>query len=254
MCTSSKNTNTREVGRVANGNARYRLAVPPVQERPPVFTLGPDADLTDPNTPRIPLVTSCHCDSCRATSGNMTTQCIMAADYMVTVSVLPRKAEEEETRAVAGRIMEPPTSEDEVVESDKDRPPYVPAVDVLRAGVEGSKNTWLHFFHSFMCNEYLSRSFCGRCGSPVSVHYQPSKEFMGPMFVQPEGWTDVVDLFLGSVDKHILNKEDWLEVRHELNFECAVDWAKKKMLSGSAQGTTFHDGFVMGKKVERGNV
>ena len=47
MCTSSKNTNTREVGRVANGNARYRLAVPPVQERPPVFTLGPDADLTE---------------------------------------------------------------------------------------------------------------------------------------------------------------------------------------------------------------
>jgi hypothetical protein len=184
----------------------------------------------------------------------MTTQYIMATDYMVTVSVLPHNAREEEARAVAGRIVERPTTESEVVASDKDRPPYVPAVDVLTPGVEGSKNTWLHFFHSFMCNEHLSRSFCGRCGSPVSVHYRPTKEFMGPMFVQPEGWTDVVDIFLGSVDKHILNKEDWLEVRHEVNLECAVDWAKKRMLSGSVPGTTFHKEFVIGEKVERGDV
>lgn len=172
----------------------------------------------------------------------------------MTVSAIPRCEDEANARAVTGRIMELPASMQDVAEADQDRPPYIPAVDVLRPGVPGSANTWLHFFHSFSCSEDLSRSFCGRCGSPVAVHYRPDAEFMGPLFVKPKGWLDVVDVFLGSVDKHILGKEDLLQVEHEVNLDDAVSWAKRTMLTGSAEGCKFHGGSEIGLQLRREDI
>lgn len=105
--------------------------------------------------------------------------------------------------------------------ADASRPPYLPALDVLRAIDDGgrssdSNSTWLRFFHSLDCGANMSRSFCGRCGTQVCFHFRLKPEYCynGEL---PDGWSDLFDLFLGTVDREFLDK-DWFLPNSEVNF------------------------------------
>ena len=123
------------------GAVRYRIAVPEFSERPLAFTQGQNPDASDPSTVRLPHVAACHCNDCRsATGGQCMNYVFLPADYM-TVSAIPRGDIDESSRAVTGRIVDRPASEADVKAADADRPPYVPAVDVLRPGVPWAVNS-----------------------------------------------------------------------------------------------------------------
>ncbi|KAL3956850.1 hypothetical protein ACCO45_009696 [Purpureocillium lilacinum] len=217
------------------GSVRYRIAVPSLADRPPAFTLGADTDR--PGAPRVPHVVSCHCSDCRAASGQPSMAAIVAAAHMVTVSALSLSAEDAAAQAITGRVVDKPTSEGEVAAADASpaRPAYVPAVDVLRPGAPRSHGTTLRFFHAYMCDgEVASRSFCVRCGGPVAFHYRPKAEWLGATwFRPPHGWDDVVDVLLGTVDAHVLDRDDWLAVEHELFWKEALGWVKRERVSGT---------------------
>lgn len=231
------------------GAIRYRIAVPEFSKRPLAFTLGPNPDPSDPNAIRLPHAAACHCNDCRsATAGLAMNYLVLPADFM-TVSALPRDNADESVRAVTGRLTDRPQTTDAVSASDAGRPPYLPSVDVLRPGVPGAESTWLRFFHSYYCSpEVGSRAFCGRCGGPVAFHSRPQAEWFGPMYKQPEDFKDVMDVYLGTVDRHILDDGDKLAIEHDTSWKDGVRWYKKVVAGG--EGRTRHPGSALGEVVE----
>jgi hypothetical protein len=180
----------------------------------------------------FPTSMACHCNDCRLATGTTPLQCLACPDYIVTVSALPRDEFEWESCVVTSRIIDPDTA---VTAADADRPPYLPALQVLRPDEPGSRGTWLRFFHSFECSGRLSRAFCGRCGSHVSFHYQIIPDwFGGPDVVHlPEaGWRGVFDLMLGTVDRS-LAEEAWMAPEREINWNSALPWVKSLSVQGS---------------------
>ncbi|ROT42436.1 hypothetical protein SODALDRAFT_303735 [Sodiomyces alkalinus F11] len=163
----------------------------------------------------------------------------------MTVSALPRSESEESdpSRGITGRILDRPLTEAEAQAPDADRPTYIPALDVLRPGLPGSRDTWLRFFHSYMCDrDIASRAFCARCGCPLGFHFRPRPEWFGgeEVFCRPDGWEDIIDVALGTIDRHWLDREDWLAIDHELNWKEALQWCKRDSVRGRAQGTRRH--------------
>lgn len=238
------------------GAIRYRIAVPPFAERPLAFTQGPNPDASNPDTVRLPHVAACHCNDCRsATAAQCMNYLILPADYM-TVSAIPRGDADESVRAVTGRILDRPTSADAAAAADADRPPYIPAVDVLRPDVPGAADTWLRFFHSFYCNANVgSRAFCGRCGGPVAFHSRPRAEWFGAQFKQPETFQDVMDVYLGTVDRHILDDGDTMAIEHDLCWKDGLRWYKKVLAGGEAGAKRVkHPNWALGDVLEADEV
>ncbi|KAM0286104.1 hypothetical protein ACHAQH_001112 [Verticillium albo-atrum] len=227
----------------------YRIGVPPFADRPPAFTLGPSPDLANPRTPRLPLVLACHCNDCRVASGHSSFEAIQTPAPQMTVSAI-QVGDDRKPQSHTGRLVERPTTEYEVAASDADRPPYLPALDVLRPGVPGAEDTTLRFYHSFICDkDAASRSFCTRCGGPVAFHCRPQAEWFGPSFKQPEGWSDFVDVPLGTVDRHHLNKEGWLSVEHDQAWDEALCWNKAVLVKGRAAGSRRHPSGALSDEV-----
>ncbi|KAK7415683.1 hypothetical protein QQX98_005718 [Neonectria punicea] len=174
----------------------------------------------------------------------------MTAAPDVTVSALPRSDVEESARAVTGRIVE--RSAAPSPEADADRPPYLPALDVLRPGLLGSEKTWLRFFHSFVCDaEVASRSFCGRCGAQVAFHCRPQAEWFGPLFKQPDGFSDVMDICLGTVDRHLLDRDDWFAIEHDICWKDALGWYRKTLCQGRGEEARQHPSGSLGEVLDR---
>ncbi|KAH6666505.1 hypothetical protein F5X68DRAFT_236945 [Plectosphaerella plurivora] len=234
------------------GAIRYRIAVPEFSKRPLAFTLGPSPDPKDPKTVRLPHAAACHCNDCRsATGGQAMSYLILPADFM-TVSAIPRGDADESIRSVTGRLVDRPQSIDAVTASDANRPPYVPSIDVLRPRVPGAEVTWLRFFHSYYCSsEVGSRAFCGRCGGPVAFHSKPQAEWFGPQYKQPEDFEHVIDVHLGTVDKHILDDGDKLAIEHDTSWKEGLRWYKKVLASGEGAAVrTKHPNSSLAEVVE----
>jgi hypothetical protein len=89
-------------------------------------------------------------------------------------------------------------------------------MEALRATTE-AKESWLRFFHSEDCGPSRSRSFCGRCGAQVCYHLAIPPEYTSTGKL-PDGWSDLFDIYLGSVDREFL-ENDWLVPEAELQFK-----------------------------------
>jgi hypothetical protein len=170
----------------------------------------------------MPIAITCHCNDCRRATGSaLPVALFQVPSHLVTVSVLPHEASE--SNVTTGRILDVLDDQYDQAKADAARPPYLPATDVLRA-IEGSGqtsgSTWLRFFHSFACGSSFSRSFCARCGTQVCFHFNLQPEFChgGEL---PDGWADVFDLNLGTVDREFLENE-WLIPSSEVNFKHGV--------------------------------
>lgn len=226
---------------------RYRVAIPPIEERPPAVTVGPKPDLTDPKTARLPYSAACHCNDCRCATGGTTMDFLAIPAPYMTVSALPRSESEDSdpSRGITGRLFDRPLSESEAQAPDADRPPYLPAVDVLRPGVPGSRGTWLRFFHAFMCHkDVAARPFCSRCGGQLGMSFQPRPEYFGgdEVFCPPAWSGGVIDVALGTIDRHWLDREDWFAIDHELVWDDGLQWAKRESVRGKAPGVRRHPG------------
>ncbi|KAF3361162.1 hypothetical protein VDGD_06958 [Verticillium dahliae] len=173
----------------------------------------------------------------------------------MTVSALQVGKGSDLPRSHTGRLVERPMTEDEVTTSDADRPAYVPALDVVRPDVPGAEGTTLGFFHAFICDkEAASRSFCIRCGGPIAFHCRPQAEWFGPSFQQPEGWSDIFDVLLGTVDRHHLDKEDWLAVEHDQAWDEALCWNKAVLVKGRSPGARRHPSGALSDEVPDGDL
>ncbi|KAJ3522929.1 hypothetical protein NM208_g12658 [Fusarium decemcellulare] len=145
----------------------------------------------------------------------------------LTVSAIPSSSE---STIVSGRILDVLADDYGAQKADADRPPYVPAMDILRADKESK--TWLRFFHSTQCGPDLSRSFCARCGTQLCFHFKLAAEycFEGKL---PDDWQDFFHLYHGSLDREFLEK-DWFAPHSEVNFKYGTPFTKSA--SATAKG------------------
>lgn len=204
------------------GAVRYRIAVPPLDSRP-LSPLAPPSDNV-----RLPQVLTCHCNDCRRATGSfLPVSVIDLGAPMLTVSAMSPASE---TTVVSGRILDVMADDYDAEKADAERPPYVPAVDVLRATRESE--TWVRFFHSRNCGADWSRSFCGRCGTQLCYHFQLRPEWC-PDGKGPEGWQDVFHLYLGTIDREFHDKQ-WLDPDVELHFKYGT--LMSKSTSATAAG------------------
>ncbi|KAG8673771.1 hypothetical protein FPOAC2_07243 [Fusarium poae] len=216
------NESVNVTGGCSCGAIRYRIAIPSVEERPLNPMMPPAVGV------KLPWSITCHCNDCRRATGAFLAPGL--ADIpapMLTVSAMVPSSE---TEIVSGRITDPLAEDYDAEKADAERPPYVPAVDVLRA--TGENKTWLRFFHSINANAAMSRSFCGRCGTPLCYHFKLEPEFcyQGKM---PHGWCDSFHLSLGSFDREFLEK-DWFNPGSEGMFKYGTPMSK--CVSATAKG------------------
>lgn len=218
------------------GAIRYRIAVPESSSRPPVPFFPDDAD-------PMPYPMSCHCNDCRRATGSLLPVTFLACPaHVVTVSVLEESPDDEGNRQQqqqhGGRFVDVLAEGYDQDATDAKRPPYLPALDVLRAAGtstqdNGKKKTWLRFYHSKSCTPTASRTFCGRCGTNVAFHMA-----LEPWFCTggklPDGFSDVIDINGGTFDRDVLDQDGWLDPGTELNFKSGTALGRK--VAASANG------------------
>ncbi|KAH6871788.1 hypothetical protein B0T10DRAFT_500189 [Thelonectria olida] len=221
------------------GAIRYRIAIPPLESR----HFSPMAPPSENS--RLPQVMTCHCNDCRrATSTFLAIAVIDLSAPMLTVSAMSPTSE---STIASGRMLDVMAEGYDVQKADSERPPYLPAMDVLRATDESK--SWVRFFHSATCGPEFSRSFCGRCGTHLCYHLKLQPEWChnGKL---PEDWQDSFHIYLGSIDREFLD-EDWLVPSIELNFKYGTHFTKTT--SATAVGLR-HVPKVMGLSEEEGIV
>ncbi|KAF4468579.1 hypothetical protein FALBO_4528 [Fusarium albosuccineum] len=204
------------------GAVRYRIAIPKLEDRP----LHP---MTPPSLGfRLPSAITCHCNDCRRATGSfLATGVLDIPSPMLTVSAISPSSE---STIVSGRILDVLADDYDAQKADEDRPPYVPAMDILRADKESK--TWLRFFHSTKCGPDLSRSFCARCGTQLCFHFKLAAEYCFEAKL-PDDWQDFFHLYHGSLDREFLEK-DWFAPHSEVNFKYGTPFTKSA--SATAKG------------------
>ncbi|KAF5254132.1 hypothetical protein FANTH_1014 [Fusarium anthophilum] len=201
------NEAVKVTGGCSCGAVRYRIDVPTLEDRP----LNP---LTPPAFGiKLPGAITCHCNDCRrSTSSFLAVGILDIPAPMLTVSAMSPSSESD---IVSGRILNVLSDDYDAAQADADRPPYIPAMDVLRA--TGETKTWLRFFHSVKCTSDVSRSFCGRCGTQLCFHFKLEPEYCADGKL-PDGWRDSFHLYLGTLDREFLEKE-WFNPHSEGMFK-----------------------------------
>ena len=211
---------TTVTGGCSCGAIRYRITIPEASQRPSLPFAPPEAGL------QMPYSTTCHCNDCRRASASLLPLAIVQVPMpMVTVSVL-EQPHDADVLLKTGRVLDVLDENYDQAEADAKRPAYEPSADVLRATEDnGARGTWLRFWHSFDCSSNFSRSFCGRCGTQVGFHLRLRAEYCygGKL---PNGWGDIYDINVGTVDREFLDKE-WFQPQSEVNFKHGIPFGKK---------------------------
>lgn len=95
--------------------------------------------------------------------------------------------------------------------------PWFPATEIFNPS-PASEKTLLTFYES---SEGRRRSFCGRCGTNLAY----------AMFPTPEGWPEMLDVVLGTVDREYLDGHH-LEPERQLWWDCGIDWIRSLTTEG----------------------
>jgi hypothetical protein len=182
------------------GAIKYEVSIPEIPQRP----LHPSSSASD--TVRLPFIATDHCNDCRRALGTTLPMWICSPISMVTASVvlrskasLPADASKRNTG-----ISEP-------------RTPWLPAHSIFTPGPISS-DSFLTFFES---SENRRRSFCGRCGTNISYAALP----------MPEGWPDMLDIVLGTVERGDLSGEA-LRPERQLWWDYGIGWVKELTVRG----------------------
>ena len=177
---------------------RYKIQVPQLSSRPVHPFSPPDHEI------RLPLVTTDHCNDCRAATGSILPAWICVPADMMSVSARPAPASD----PASPRIRSP------------DDGPWRPAMTVLRADGSGTgaPGTTLKFFGS---SPQRTRTFCGHCGTNLTY----------AIFPMVEGFPDIFDTVLGTVDRGDLEK-DWLAPERHCWWSKGVPWVQDLVRGG----------------------
>lgn len=199
---------------------RYKSTFPPLSER----AIHPTADKDDVNrgAVRLPFVAICHCNDCRQATGSILFFGICSPVALVSASCLSRSAS-------PGLLQAAKKGDD-----DNATGPWLSAEEVFLPW-PGSSDT---FLSSYQSSEGRTRFFCGRCGTCLAYSMRP----------MPEGWPDMLDILLGTVDRNDLDT-GWLEPERHLWWDFGVDWIRNFASSG-AGGLEKHPTYKVNELVQ----
>lgn len=140
----------------------------------------------------FPVVLTDHCNDCRKALGSILPTWICVPAPMMSC------------------ILEP-------IVADSDSPPsgdkaWLPVTNFFYPGPQSEKY-WLRFYKS---SERTTRSFCGKCGTNLTY----SIPNLG------QGWPDMFDVVLGTLDKGDL-ENDWMAPDRHCWVSCEIPWISK---------------------------
>ena len=176
---------------------RYKISVPPFEERPKSVYCTPGADVGEA---RFPAVYLDHRNDCRSATSSILPMAVVCETRTVQASLLPHEAGNE------GRF-ETPDSERE----------WSAASEIFDFRSPELKDSFLSVYKS---SDGRSRWFCGRCGTMIAYSIDPG-------FIPAEwGWPPMIDFWLGTVDREDLEK-DYMAAERKLWCEKGVPWIRK---------------------------
>ena len=172
----------------------YTISIPalssrPPLDKPPVLPFGPQSEASK----RLPIIGLDHCNSCRRVSGSIIQCWFICPQRWATFSLLSRSSEE--------RITSTPTAE------------------VLRPTKELEESTYIKAFDS---STHAHRTFCGRCGTPLSFLYSGEDDEM----VKEENWGPHFDIAFATFERESLEVEGMTPGRQGWR-EDGIGWVKR---------------------------
>ncbi|KAL6365455.1 hypothetical protein LRP88_01449 [Fusarium phalaenopsidis] len=213
---------TTVTGGCSCGAIRYRIAIPRLEDRP-LHPMAPPSSNT-----RLPNAITCHCNDCRRSTGAFLSPAM--ADIPATMLTVSAISPSSESTIVSGRFLDVLADDYDAEKADADRPLYVPGTEAFLAAEESK--TWIRFYHTTSCGKAWSRSFCGRCGTPICFHFKLLPEYCHDGNL-PKDFEDVFHIYLGTMDREFLEK-DWFAPGSEVNFKFGTPFSKS--VSATAKG------------------
>ena len=138
-----------------------------------------------------PMVCTDHCNDCRRAVASIlpTWMCVPAS--MFSCDLRPKSHVD----------YEDPFSQER----------WIPGAELFWPGSKSDKY-WLQFYKSSFD---VTRTFCGQCGTNLTFARKP----------MPEGWLDIFDVLVGSMDREFVEK-DWMAPDRHCWVGCEIDWVK----------------------------
>ena len=192
---------------------RYKIDIPAISDRPLHFARGSQ----DQDKVHLPMVVIDHCNDCRRATGSILPFWICAPISMVATSCIARSSSIYQPKADTN-----PTATE-----------WLPATEIFNPNT-ASANTLLTFYES---SEGRRRSFCGRCGTNLAYSIFPT----------PEGWPEMLDVVLGTVDREYLQGHH-LAPERQLWWDCGVDWIRTFTNEGAGH-LAKHPSYEVGHRV-----
>ena len=180
---------------------RYEINIPALSNRP----FHPYSD----NSVRLPFIVVCHCNDCRRASGTLTLAGICNPTEFLRISLLPRSSP---LPSLQQTRVEP--------QNDDAERPWVPARDVFKPSnvlIAPSDS----FLASYKPSEGVTRTFCARCGTNVTYSRHP----------MPEGWPEMLDILMGTVDREDLERDELRPERH-VWWDKGIGWVRALFSEG----------------------
>jgi hypothetical protein len=180
------------------GAVRYHVAIPPLADR----QLHP---LSHAGTPvPLPFLVLDHCNDCRRATGSLLSAWLCAPIDICSMSLVPSLA----TLApkAAARQCQP----------DEQHGPWISAADVFTPTAASTD----HFLANYESSNERWRWFCSRCGTSIAY-----------TAVMPEGFPDMLDITLGSIQRSQLDTHALVPERH-LWWDYGIDWIRRLATEG----------------------
>ncbi|KAF2819251.1 hypothetical protein CC86DRAFT_149193 [Ophiobolus disseminans] len=175
------------------GAIRYRVAIPVLADR----SLHP---LSPAKTPvSLPFLVLDHCNDCRRATGSLLPAWLCAPINICSVSLVPASLATLASKAAARQG-----------QSDEQHSLWTSAADVFSPTPASAD----HFLASFESSNERWRWFCSRCGTSIAY-----------TAVMPEGFPDMLDIALGSVQRSQLDSHALIPERH-LWWDYGIDWIR----------------------------
>ena len=178
---------------------RYKIDIPPASQRP----FNPSSE----NTIRLPYAVLCHCEDCRRATAGLFLSGFFTPAEMVKVSLLSRSSP-----MLSSSIY---YTNQAVGDAQRE---WVPATEVFAPGIAPSDS----FLTTYKSSEAVYRTFCGRCGTPLTVSLYP----------MPESWPTMLDIMLGSMDREDL-KDEYMAPERQFFWNSGITWVKELINQGN---------------------
>jgi hypothetical protein len=181
------------------GAVRYCVAIPPLADR----QLHP---LSPAKTPvPLPFLVLDHCNDCRRATGSLLPAWLCAPIDICSVSLVPASLATLAPKAAARQY-----------QPDEQHGPWTSAADVFTPTPASAD----HFLASYESSDERWRWFCSRCGTSIAY-----------TAVMPEGFPNMLDITLGSVERSQLDAHALVPERH-LWWDYGIDWIRRLATEG----------------------